>query len=184
MGKHILTIALFLGILLSHILVNQVVAQTFDITAAGELDLESDVITNPGVVSEYFGMNVVGAGESILRVSVGDVSHDDPFEFKLSSTQLFSFLLANDLVSELNVHFRRGVTGSVTVSILTSSGEVQDSATIILNVQRKKSACKKNPSKRVKGCKAVNLDSASAALRRTFAVKFNQSIKGPIVLEP
>ena len=161
-----------------------VYSQEFTIIEAGELDLESDAITTPAVVTEYFGMNVTGAGDSIIRVSVGDVSYEYPYEFQRGATQMYSYLLANNLVSGLNVHFRRGVTGSIEVAILDSSGALHDNVTAVLDIKRKASMCRRYPSMKVRGCKTVNLATASPSLRKLFARRFRESIKGPIILEP
>lgn len=174
-----------LGALLSNTLLfaTAAFAQPFTITEAGELDSETDQITS-SIVTKYFGMDVSGEGRSVFRVSVGDVSETDPYEFRTSDTQIWSYLFSYDLADELGIAFRRGVKGPVTIEILDESGNVHTSALVTLNVNLGKRNCRRHPSKRIKKCKQVDLATASAARRRKLARKFVQSLRGPIVLEP
>jgi hypothetical protein len=159
-------------------------AQPFEITAIGELDLESDQIISPNVVNKYFGMNVSGAGESLIRVSIGDQSVDEDFEFKLSSTQVSSFLFSRTLANEVALAFRRGVSGTVNIALLGLDGTPYDSESFVLDVTFHKSNCRKFKSKRLPRCVRVDLATATAKQRLKLARVFAESIRGPIVLEP
>lgn len=155
-------------------------AQTFTILAAGELNLKTDQITDPGNVRKYFGMDVSGSGNSFIRVNAGNESAQRDYEFRLSETQLKSFLLSGDLSEGISPAFVRGVKGSVLIEILNQAQEVQTSVVLNLNVRRSSSSCGQSyPS-----CKLVKLDKAAARLRRQFVRKFVKSLRGPIILEP
>lgn len=164
--------------------ISSALSQGFTITNAGELLLGTDQITDEGNVKKYFGMNVIGVGNSILKVTVGDQSAEKPYEFKVNNTKLYSYLLNYDLAEEISIAFRRGVYGLITFEILNSDKSISDSTVINLNVSLSKKNCKKHPSKSLKKCERVNLAKASKSQKRTFVKKFIQSIKGPIVLEP
>ena len=164
--------------------VSDLEAQSFDILSAGELDLDSDQITNEGKVNKYFGMNVSGLGESILQVRIGNTSAQDPYEFKLSQTQLYSYIFDNDPAEEFSVAFRRGLFGAVNVDVLDLNGILQDTVAIQLDIKRSARSCKEHPSSKIKTCKRIDLAKATNSQKRLAAKRFVNSIRGPIVLEP
>lgn len=162
---------------------SQAFAQTFSIVNAGELKLGSSEILLPNSVNKYFGMNVEGIGDAIIKVTVGKQSAEKSYTFRSSPTKLSSFLLSQDLATELSINFRRGVVGQVSIEILDSARVVQDSVVINLDVTLKKNNCKKYPSARLKKCERLVLSKADRRNQKKLATAFARSIKGPIILE-
>lgn len=163
---------------------NTASGQSFIVLDAGEIRLGSSEIVEPGTVRENFGMNVAGAGVVLIRASSGNESAINEQEIKANPTRLVSYLLANELATEISRPFRRGLRGTVTIDLLEDSDTLSDTTSIVLNVTRPKRECAKFPSKRIKGCRQLNLDRATSAQRRLFLQRFVESIRGPIVLEP
>lgn len=155
-------------------------AQSFQIINAGELKLGSNEILTPGKVTEYFGMNVSGLGESIIRVHVGNESYDKAYEFKTDPTRLFSYFFPNNL-SKLGDNFIRGVKGTMTIDIISPEGMNSASTQIEIDVLLPRKNCRAKPTI---PCKKADLSKLSSRQIKKFVKAFTNSIKGPIVLEP
>lgn len=159
-------------------------AQTFTISDAGEVSISTGSITVPGTIRKNFGMTIAGTGRAKLQVKVGNQKSKTTTTFDISNTLILSFFFSNDLAEDIDISFRRGIYGPVTVEVLDESGIKQASTTIQLNVNFGKAGCTKHPSKKLKSCSRANTAKISGTLRRKLAKAFARSLRKPIVLEP
>lgn len=166
------------------LLAAQTSAQTFTIVNAGELELGGNTIKTPGLVTDYFGMNVEGLGKGKIRVSSGDQAVIKDYEFKVFSSRLFSYFFHNNL-SELANIFRRGVTGTIGVEILEADGTASAGTSLTLNILLPRKNCRASKTRKaLVPCEQADLAKLTKKQRALFVKSFTQSIKGPIVLEP
>jgi len=158
-------------------------AQPFTIVEAGEYDIDSRTISSPGVLSEYFAMNLQGSGDALVRVRIGNQSSTRSLS-NLADPRITSFLFSYDLAKEADISFRRGVVGTIFIEIVDESGNVNSSTSIVVNKNYGEKGCKRNKSKKLKTCRRVNLNTATSSQRSKLAKAFAKSLRRPIVLEP
>lgn len=160
----------------------------YTITSMGEMDLDTDLVTTEGQASQYLGMYVSGAGEAILEVQVGTTIAAKSITFRDSTTRVVSYLLHN-LGEELGGVFKRGLTGTVIISVSDENSVLMDFSSVKLDVKAsKKIYCGKYKSGKKKGkkklCKQIKIESLNSKQRTKFATELVQSLRGPIYLEP
>ena len=163
-----------------------VAAQEFSITSAGEMDLDTDLVTVPGSASSYFGMYVAGLGPAMIQVTVGDVSQAKAIMLRDSSTRYVSYLLNSfsEQMEDFDPIFKRGIKGPVTVAVLDNDGVLADSVQIELNVRGTKKFCGRKKNGKKKRCTQPLTTSLKASQKQIFGEEFLSSIRGPIYLEP
>ena len=163
-----------------------VAADDYSISSAGEMDLDTDLVTNSDTVSRYFGMYVAGLGSAMIRVEAATMGAAKTVVLRESSTRFVSYLLS-DIASDLGTLdpiFKRGLRGSIAVQILSSDGTTLDAVTLNLDVRGTKRFCGRKRNGRRKRCAVPTVQALTSAQEVIFLEEFVSSIRGPIYLEP